>query len=81
MHMFREINHARTEALVDYIRILPVSEQKFITRQLNSKKKLSAKEKRKLKELKGIAEGLREIKESKRTGKPMKTLDEFLNEL
>jgi hypothetical protein len=56
--MFREINHARTEAIINTIRILPESEQKFIVRQLNSKKKLSAREKRKLQVLKGIAEGL-----------------------
>ena len=82
--MFREVNHARTDALIEYIRILPQSEQKIIVDSLTaskSKKKLSTKEKKKLQILKGIAEGLKEIKEAKRTGKPMKTLDEFLDEL
>jgi len=31
--------------------------------------------------LDSIKQGLQEIKEAKRTGKPLKTLDEFLNEL
>jgi hypothetical protein len=79
--MFRGINNARTAATVNYIRTLPEPEQKAIVRQLVSKKKLSKKAKKKIEILKGIAEGLREIKEAKRTGKPMKTLDEFLDEL
>jgi hypothetical protein len=79
--MFREINRQRTDSIVSYIRTLPESEQKVITRRLTSKKKLSAKEKRKLQELKGIAEGLREIKEAKRGGKQLMDLQDALNEL
>ena len=79
--MFREINHARTEAIINTIRILPESEQKFIVRQLNSKKKLSAREKRKLQILKGIAEGLKEIKEAKRNGNKLPDLQDLINDL
>jgi hypothetical protein len=85
--MFKEINHARTDAIIDLIRTLPELEQTVIARGLSAakpKKKLSEKEKRekrKQSHLKGIAEGLREIQEAKRGGKPMKTLDEFLDEL
>jgi hypothetical protein len=79
--MFREINQARTDSIVNYIRTLPESEQKAIARNLTSKKKLSAKEKRKVQELKGIAEGLREIKEAKRGGKQLMDLEDALNEL
>jgi hypothetical protein len=79
--MFREINHARTEAIINTIRILPESEQKFIVRQLNSKKKLSAREKRKLQVLKGIAEGLKEIKEAKRNGNKLPDLQDLINDL
>ncbi len=82
--MFREINHARTEALIDYIRILPENEQKAIVSGISDfkgKKKLTKKQKNTQQVLKGIAEGLKEIKEAKRTGKPMKTLEEFLDEI
>ncbi len=66
---------------INNIRILPESEQKFIVRSLNSKKKLSAKEKKKLQILKGIAEGLREIKEAKRGGKELPDLQDLIDEL
>ena len=42
--MFKEINHARTEAIIGYIRTLPDSEQKVIVSTLTEahpKKKLS----------------------------------------
>jgi hypothetical protein len=82
--MFKEVNHARTEALIEYIRILPEREQKLIASSIptsKSKKKLSTREKKKLQELKGIAEGLREIKEAKRTGKKLPDLQDLIDEL
>lgn len=82
--MFREINHTRTGAIIDLVRSLPEREQKIIVKTLNTpqqKKKLSKKEKKTQEVLKDIAEGLREIKEAKRTGKKMMSIDEALNEL
>ena len=80
--MFREINHTRTEAIIELIRTLPASEQTAIARSLaKPAKKLSSKEKKTREVLNDIAEGLREIKESKRTGKKLMSLDEVLNEL
>jgi MFS superfamily sulfate permease-like transporter len=83
--MFREINHTRTEAIIDLVRTLPEREQKIIVKTLSSpkpkkgRKNGSAKTEQDV--LDSIKRGLEEIKESKRTGKPMKTLDEFLNEI
>ncbi len=82
--MFKEINHARTEAIIGYIRTLPDSEQKVIVSTLSDtdpKKKLSTKEKKKQEHLRGIAEGLREIKEAKRTGKKLPDLQDLIDEL
>lgn len=82
--MFREINHTRTGAIIDLVRTLPEREQKIIVKTLTTpqkKKKLSKKEKKTQEVLNDIAEGLREIKEAKRTGKKMMSLDEALNEL
>jgi len=82
--MFREINHTRTGAIIDLVRSLPEREQKIIVKTLTTpqqKKKLSKKEKKTQEVLNDIANGLREIKEAKRTGKKMMSLDEALNEL
>lgn len=82
--MLREINHIRAEALVDYLRTLPKVEQEIIISRLSGegpKKKLGRKEKNTLRELRGIAEGLREIKEAKRAGKELMDLDDLLSEL
>ena len=82
--MFRETNHTVTEAIINLVRTLPEREQKIIAKTLNTTKptkKLSKKEKKTQEVLNDIAEGLREIKEAKRTGKKMITLDEALNEL
>jgi phage-related protein len=80
--MFKEINQARTEAVIDYIRMLPVNEQKAIIKSISKPgKKLTKKQKKTQEVLKGIAEGLREIKEAKRGGKQLMNLDDALNEL
>ena len=83
--MFRDsVNNTTTEAIIGLIRTLPKREQKIIVKTLNNpkpKKKLSRKEKNKQKELKGIAEGLREIMEAKRGGKQLMDLEDALNEL
>ncbi len=80
--MFKE---RTTEKLIEYIQALPEKEQRFIVKTLSSPKvKKSDKAALVRTEqdiLNGIKQGLQEIKKSKRTGKPMKTLDEFLNEL
>ena len=80
--MFKE--HS-TEKLIEYIHTLPDKEQKLIAKSINTskpvKKKLTEKERKTQEVLKDIAAGLREIKESKRTGKKMMSLDEALNEL
>ena len=80
--MFKE---RTTEKLIEYIQALPDREQKFIIQTLSSPKvkktRQTATKRTEQDILNGIKQGLQEIKESKRTGKPMKTLDEFLNEL
>jgi len=80
--MFKE--HT-TEKLIEYIQTLPDKEQKFIIKTLSTTKVKKARKTGSVRKeqdiLNGIKEGLQEIKESKRTGKPLKTLDEFLNEL
>jgi hypothetical protein len=82
--MFREINNTRTEAIIDLIRTLPQAEQTAIVRSLSAvkrKKKLTRKEKNTQEVLRGIAEGLKEIKDAKRKGKELMDLEEALNEL
>ena len=79
--MFKE--HA-TEKLIEYIQALPDKEQKFIVKSLSSPKVKKKKNEKRVTEqdvLNSIKRGLEEIKESKRTGIPLKTLDEFLDEL
>lgn len=83
--MFRETKHSTTEAVIELIRTLPEKEQKVIVRTFTSVK---SKPKRKTSSvrteqdvLNSIKGSLKQIKEAKRTGKPLKTLDEFLNEL
>ena len=81
--MFKE--HS-TEKLIEYIQTLPDKEQKVIVKTLSSNKvkKVRKKATRGRTEqdvLDSIKRGLQEIKESKRTGKPLKTLDQFLDEL
>ncbi|MBS1622777.1 MAG: hypothetical protein JST83_02070 [Bacteroidetes bacterium] len=68
-----------TQKLIEYIQTFPREERKLIAREIlepSEKKKNATKQK----VLKDIKAGLLEIKESKRTGKKMKSLDEFLNE-
>lgn len=80
VYMFKE---TPTQKLVEYLQTLPEKDKQVIVKTLSSpkpKKKLNEKDKRKQQVLKSISAGLHEIKESKRTGKPLKTLDEFLNE-
>ena len=82
--MFREINNTRTEAIIDLIRTLPQAEQTAIVRSLSAvkrKKKLTRKEKNTQEVLRGIAEGLKEIKDGKRKGKELMDLEDALNEL
>lgn len=79
--MFKE--HA-TEKLIEYIQALPVREQRIIAKTLNTpkaKKKLSKKEKKTQEVLNDIAEGLREIKEAKRTGKELPDIQVLIDEL
>jgi hypothetical protein len=79
--MFKE---SPTEKLIEYIQALPEREQKIIAKTLNAPKrvkKLSKKEKKTQEVLNDIKDGLLEIKEAKRTGKKLKTLEEFLNEI
>ncbi len=79
--MFRE---GATQKLVEYIQTLPKDERIYIAGKISepkAKKKLSKKEAAKQRVLDGIKEGLLEIQEAKRTGKKMKTIDEFLNEI
>lgn len=81
--MFKESKHT-TDAIVDLIHTLPQRQQKVIVKKLaasKSPKKLSKKAKKKQEVLKSIEDGLREIKEAKRSGKKRKTMEEFLNEL
>lgn len=74
-----------TEKLIEYIQALPDKEQKFIIKTLSTTKikktRKTASVRTEQDILNGIKEGLQEIKESKRTGKPLKTLEETLNEL
>jgi hypothetical protein len=82
--MFRETNHTVTEAIINLVRTLPEREQKFIAKTLNTtktKKKTDKKELKKQQVLNDIRDGLLEIKEAKRTGKKLKSLEEFLNEI
>ena len=79
--MFKERS---TEKLIEYIQTLPDREQKAIVKTLssvkaNKEKRAGAKTESDV--LNGIKQGLREIKASKRTKKPLKTLDDFLNEI
>jgi hypothetical protein len=81
--MFKE--HS-TEKLIEYIQTLPDKEQKVIVKTLSSNKvkKVGKKATRGRTEqdvLDSIKRGLEEIKESKRTGKPLKSLSETLHEL
>ena len=80
--MFKE---SATEKLIEYIQALPDKEQKFIVKTLSlpktKKTGKTATAKTEQDVLDSIKRGLEEMKESKRTGKPMKTIDEFLNEI
>jgi hypothetical protein len=80
--MFKE--HA-TEKLIEYIQALPDKEQKLILKSLSATKPKKIRKATSVRTeqdvLDGIKEGLREIKESKRTGKPLKNLEETLHEL
>ena len=79
--MFKE---SPTQKLIEYIQTLPKQERKVIAEQIlepKAKRKTDKKEVKKQKVLKDIKSGLLEIKEAKRTGKKLKTLDAFLNEI
>lgn len=83
--MFRELHHTTAEAIIDLIRTLPERDQKVIVKTLSSsgnRRTRKAPSKRTEKDvLDTIKAGLEEIKESKRTGKPLKSLRTTLNEL
>lgn len=75
--MFKE---TATQKLIEYIQTLPKQERKVIAENIlepKAKKKTNSKQK----VLNDIKHGLREIKEAKRTGKKLKSLDTFLNEI
>ncbi len=80
--MFKE---STTEKLIEYLQALPDKEQKFIIKSLSTAK---IKKPRKTDPsrteqdvLDTIKKGLQEIKEAKRTGKPLKNLEDTLHEL
>lgn len=80
--MFRETSHTTTKAVIELIRTLPDKEQRVIAKTLAApKKKLSKREKKTQEVLNDIAAGWSEVKEAKRTGIPLPTLTETLNEL
>lgn len=74
--MFKE--HS-TEKLIEYIKTLPEKEQIFIEKTLSSARKRKLHKSSDV--LDSIERGMREIKEAKRTGKPLKSLQETLREL
>jgi len=79
--MFKE---KATQKLIEYIQTLPKQERETIAQGIlapDPKKKPDKKERAKQKVLNDIKSSLLEIKEAKRTGKKLKTLDEFLNEI
>ena len=80
--MFKERS---TEKLIEFIQTLPDKEQQVIIKSLSSPKIKKASKKRLVKTeqdvLDSIKRGLEEIEESKRTGKPLKSLEATLNEL
>jgi len=61
-----------------------VGEQKYIAKTLTSssaKKSRKTSGKKEEDVLKSISKGLKEVKDAKRSGKSLKTLDKFLDEL
>jgi hypothetical protein len=80
--MFKERS---TEKLIEYIQTLPDKEQKAIVKTLSGTKSKKVVKPRGVKTeqdvLDSIRLGLEEIKESKRTGKPLKSLEATLYEL
>ena len=72
------------QKLIEYIQTFPKQERQVIAEQIldpKPKRKADKKESGKQKVLKDIKSGLLEIKEAKHTGKKLKTLDNFLNEI
>jgi hypothetical protein len=79
--MFKE---KTTQKLIEYIQTFPKHERQVIAEQILSpkpKKNANKKASGKQKVLNDIKSGLLEVKEAKRTGKKLKTLDTFLNEI
>ena len=80
--MFKERS---TEKLIEFIQTLPDKEQKVIVKTLSSPKVKKVHKSHAVKTeqdiLDSIKRGLEEIKESKRTGKPLKSLEATLHEL
>ena len=79
--MFKEKG---TQKLIEYIQTFPKEERQLIAEQIlepKTKKNTDKKEAGKRKVLNDIKSGLLEIKEARRTGKKLKTLEEFLNEI
>ena len=76
--MFKE---NATQKLIEYIQTLPKEERKIIAENILEPKKEKKASGKKKKVLSDIKEGLFEIKEAKRTGKKLKTLAAFLNEI
>ena len=79
--MFKERS---TQKLIEYIQTLPKEERQKIVEQISepkAKKKPAQKGTAKRKVLSDIKSGLVEIKEAKRRGKKLKTLDTFLHEI
>ncbi len=79
--MFKE---KATQKLIEYIQTFPIQERQMIAERIlepKAKKKPAKKETAKRKVLNDIKSGILEIQEAKRTGKKLKTLDAFLNEI
>jgi hypothetical protein len=79
--MFRK---KQTQKLVEYLLTLSKDTRNYIAKEISAsiaKEELRKKELAKKRVLNDIKLGLLEIEESKRTGKPLKKLSEFLEEL
>ena len=79
--MFKEKS---TQKLIEYIQTFPKHERQVIAEHIlepKAKKSSSKKSSKKQKVLNDIKSSLLEIKEAKRSGKKLKTLEAFLNEI
>jgi len=79
--MFKENSTAK---IIEYIQSLPAKKQRVILETISTKTQKKERKTSSITEqavLNNIKIGLLEIKEAKKTGKKLKTLDQFLNEL